>query len=240
MARLDAEWVRDQTNCPLLSDVEAHRAEVFALEQGLPFHGEHWKNWDNMLATAHCLDKCGRGERVLDAGACRDPKSPSAFLPGLGRLGFTRRHGINLDEPGYSVHDGAVYENCDITKTHFIDGEFAFVACLSVIEHGVDEFAFLKEMGRIIHPGGHLFVSFDYWHDPIDTGGRTAFGAPVRIFDRLDVHKMVNYANARDLILSERASRVIPRVLCGDKVVKWLGLEYTFMNLLFRKVDPDF
>lgn len=235
-----SRWVKDQTNCPLLSDAEAHRAEVYLVQQGLPFHGEHWKNWDNMLALAHCVDKCEPEERVLDAGACRDPKSPSAFLPGLARYGFNQRWGINLDEGKHVLDDGINYQHGDITDTKFPTGHFGFVACLSVIEHGVDEFKFLREMGRIITPGGHLFVSFDYWHDPIDTGGRTAFGAPVRIFNKADVCNMIEFANRCDLILSERASRVIPRVLCGDKVVKWLGLEYTFMNLLFRKIDPEF
>lgn len=232
---IDADWVRGQTNGPLVSDTEASRAEVFALVQGLPFHGEHWKNWDSVLATAHCVNSCDPDGRVLDAGACRDPKSPSAFLPGLGRFGFTRRFGINLDEKEKVIDDGAIYNHGDITHSQFDTGFFDFVACLSTIEHGVDEFKFLREMARIITPGGQLFVSFDYWHDPIDTGDRTAFGAPVRVFDMLDVLKMVEFANDRNLILAGRAHKTL-QLRCQDKVVKWLGLEYTFMNLLFRKI----
>lgn len=239
MARLDAKWVKEQTNRPLLTDVEASRAEVFALEQGIPFHGEHWKNWDSVLATAHCLNMCDLNDPVLDAGACRDPKSPSVFLPGLGKFGFACRWGVNLDEKEHVIEDGVNYKAGDIMHTDFSTDYFGFVACLSTIEHGVDEFKFLREMSRIIMPGGHLFVSFDYWHDPIDVGDRTAFGAPVRIFDMHDVLKMVNYAAAKDLILADRAHKTL-ELKCQDKVVKWLGLEYTFMNLLFRKTHKFF
>lgn len=236
---IDAKWVIDQTNRPLPSDIEAHRAEVYAIEQGLPFHNEHWKNWDSVLATAHCVDKCPTSGRVLDAGACRDPKYPSAFLPGLGNFRFDQRWGINLDEQEHVIEDGAHYQYGDITDSPFPSSHFGFAACLSTIEHGVDEFKFLREMGRIIAPGGHLFVSFDYWHDPIDVGDRTAFGAPVRVFNKEDVLKMVEFADRCDLILSGCAHKSLD-LRCHDKVVRWLGLEYTFMNLLFRKVDPEF
>jgi hypothetical protein len=89
-------------------------------------------------------------------------------------------------------------------------------------------------MARILKPGGHLFVSFDYWYDPVDCGGRQAFGVPVRVFSRADVWGMLELAAAADLD-NVGIDTGGTHFLCQDKVVKWLGLEYTFMNLLFQK-----
>lgn len=232
----DKYWVKSQTNRPLMSDHEAGVAQVIALEHGIPFHNERWKNWDNVLAVAHCLDKCDRSLLVIDAGACRDPKSPSAFLPALSRFGFRDLTGMNLDETeGGEMYDGAWYMRRDITDTGCARGGIGFVACLSVIEHGVSVPDFIPEMARILMPGGHLFVSFDYWHDLIDCGDRMAFGAPVHVFDKFEVLDMIELADESGLVLDSDFETT-----CGDRVVKWLGLEYTFMNLLFRRIDSSF
>lgn len=231
----DKAWVKSQTNRPLMSDYEAGVAQVIALEHGLPFHNERWKNWDSVIATYHTITECDLRHRVLDAGACRDPLYPSAYLPGLGRFGYSRRYGINLDEKERVIDDGVVYCHGDITKTSFREGSFSFVSCLSVIEHGVSVPDFIPEMARILMPGGHLFVSFDYWHDLIDCGDRMAFGAPVHVFDKFEVLDMIGLADESGLVLDSDFETT-----CGDRVVKWLGLEYTFMNLLFRRIDSSF
>jgi SAM-dependent methyltransferase len=177
----------------------------------------------------HVLGDATYVDRILDAGACRDPKSPSVFLPGLSEHGYQRLIGCNLDEKRRVMERGIRYEPGDITSTTYPDGFFGFVACLSVIEHGVNEFKFLQEMSRIIKRGGKLFVSFDYWADPIDTGDRTAWGAPVRIFNADDVHAMVKYADGIGF-------QCAPYTLtCSDAVINCFGLNYTFFNLLLER-----
>lgn len=228
--RFDDDWALEQTNRPLMNEREAGYAYVASLEADVKFHGERWKNWDNYLAVYHGV-RGGMQEPILDAGACRDPKSPSAFLPSMQAQGYTRLYGCNLDEPGITREGGITYTRDDITKTRYEDEFFRYVACLSTIEHGVNEFAFLAEMYRVLKPGGSLFVSFDYWHDQIDTGGRLAFGVPVRIFNLHDVSEMLMDAQLIGFDLMDDSWTF----QCGDPVVKWLGLEYTFMNLLLRK-----
>lgn len=222
-------WCDTQTNRALQCERDVDRAYVPLVERGLPFHNERWKNWDAALAIHHACD-LPTADRILDAGACRDPKYPSPFLPAMQKLGYQRLHGVNLDEKDTEYENGICYRKGDITNLEDGSASFGFVACLSVIEHGVDYKAFFYEMARILRRGGHLFVSFDYWEDPIDTGGRMAFGVPVKIFSADDVLKMVRYAGDVGLVITSSLD-----LTCKDRVVKWLGLEYTFCNLLFRR-----
>ncbi len=223
-------WAKEKTNRALQSMHDVHRAYVELVPQALPFHNDPFKNWDAAIALAALYDTTVMQERVLDAGACRDPAYPSPFLPGAQRLGYQQLFGVNLDETKREFENGICYDYGDITKLGFPDKYFAYVTSLSTIEHGVDYRLFLAEMARILHSSGHLFVSFDYWIDPIDTGDRMMYGVPVKIFNSNDVLKMVNYANDVGFDL------VRPMDLtCKDRVVTWYGLQYTFCNLLFQR-----
>jgi SAM-dependent methyltransferase len=222
-------WAYDQTNCALQSEHDVSRAYVEMIPDALPYHNERWKNWDAAIAVSHARSTPPDGA-ILDAGACRDPKYPSPFLPALQKLGYQRLFGVNLDERGVEYENGICYRRGDITRDlPFAGAYFDFVACLSVIEHGVDWRLFLTEMARVIKPDGQLFVSFDYWEDKIDTGDRMAFGAPVHIFDSDEVDEMRLFADDVGLESDEFDP------MCDQRVVKWLGLEYTFANLLFTR-----
>lgn len=197
----------------------------------LPLHGDRWKNWDSAIATGLTLSHTHHHDAVLDAGACRDKSSPSAYLPGLAKLGFTNLHGCNLDEGEPVEQDNALYQFGNITKSPYITNQFAFVSCLSTIEHGVQVEDFMLEMARIIRPGGYLFVSFDYWHEPIDTAGRSAFNAPVKIFSPYDIYGMLGSADASGFDFTAKHARL----KCDQKVVNWIGLDYTFGCLLWQR-----
>jgi SAM-dependent methyltransferase len=230
-------WALSQTNRPLRSQEQIEVAVAHLKNQGLPFHhdpGFPWpydnpKNWDNLIAVMHATATTAKTDLILDAGGTRD----SAFLRGLHHLGYRRLVNFNNDPtqwlPDWS--DRIAYLKADITNLNFVpDRRYDFVACLSVIEHGVDVRVFLREMARVIKPGGYLFVSFDYWEDPIDCGDRIAFGAPVRIFSAGDVADMLFYAGDQGLIPTSAVEYD-----CHQKVVNWLGLGFTFMNVLLRK-----
>ena len=58
----------------------------------------------------------------------------------------------------------------DMTKTTFSDSYFDCIFTVSVIEHGVDLEAFLKESNRLLKVGGRLFITTDYWEPKIDVG----------------------------------------------------------------------
>lgn len=224
------DWADSQTNRALQNEQDVSRAYVELAPYALPRHNERWKNWDAAIALAHLYDTTFSDGTVLDAGACRDPKYPSPFLPAAQRLGLQRLYGVNLDEKGIVFENGVRYEHGDITNLKFAKGFFDYIACLSVIEHGVDVGKFFKEMARVVSRGGYLFVSFDYWDTPIDTGDRTAFGAPVKIFSRDDVVQMVKIASEFGLVLTRPLN-----IDCQDPLVKWMGLEYTFCNLLLQR-----
>jgi SAM-dependent methyltransferase len=104
------------------------------------------------------------------------------------------------------------------------------MACLSCIEHGIDWRKYLVEAARVLKPGGYLFTSFDYWHNEVDTMGQTAFGAPIKIFTEHDVMHMAVFAKECGLNLMKK-----PVLKCREAPVEWMGMRYTFMNLLMRK-----
>ena len=176
MSPLD-EFAARETNRALRSDGAIELARALTEAAGLPQHGDRPKAWENLLAVDWADKLCGLGTHILDAGAGDE----SAFLPGLRQLGHLWLSGCNTDTKwGGRYADGIDIDNADITAMPYNDGAFDFIACLSVIEHGVDVPKFLSEAARVLKPGGHLFISTDYWQKPIDCGGRMAFGVPVR------------------------------------------------------------
>ncbi len=225
-------WVAGQTNTALRDQAAVDRAERLLHEAGLALHPDRPKNWDGLLALFHALAaaSAGPGTRlaVLDAGAERY----SAFLPALRRLGFSGLTGINLVFDGEERADGIVFRHGDITSTGLPPASCDYIACLSVIEHGVDVAAFLRESARLLRPGGRLFVSFDYWQEAIDTRGQYAYGVPVRVLTAADVATMLAEAREVGLALDGPAD-----FACRERVVHWrrLDLRYTFANVLFRR-----
>jgi FkbM family methyltransferase len=193
---------------------------------GLPVHPDFPKNWDNLIAIKTAIRTTNKDEPILDAGSSK----LSVFLPGLRKMGYTNLTGIDLLQPQTEWMDDICYKHGDITKTDFPDEHFGFVACLSVIEHGVDDDLFLREMSRIIRDNGHLVVSMDYWQDPIDTGSRIAFGVPVQIYSAADIVAFAAKAQHHGFELISNLNTT-----CTDKVVNWIGLDYTFMNVVLRK-----
>lgn len=221
-------WAKEQTNSALRSASEIERAVQEMAAAGLPPHPDRPKCWDGFLAVAHAAVTTPRDVPVLDAGAERY----SAFLPSLRRLGFTDLTGINTAFAAEEVVDGIRYRRGDVTGSDLPDARFGFVACLSVVEHGVDLPAFLREQSRLLRPSGHLFVSCDYWETPIDTQGLHAYGVPVRIFTRQDLEMAIAAAEAVGLRLVGSGN-----LDCAEKVVCWerFGLRYTFANMLWRR-----
>ncbi len=103
----------------------------------------------------------------------------------------------------------------DLTATTFPDRSFAAIACLSVVEHGVDIDAYLREASRLLRPGGFLVTSTDFWCEPVDVAGREAYGGPVRIFGPADLASWVEMAAGHDLEAVRRSTSAARRVATG-------------------------
>jgi SAM-dependent methyltransferase len=196
-------WALNQTNTALRDDAATRSAEALLRSAGLPTHPDRTKNWDTFLALYHAMTHVEPFEAILDAGAERY----SAFLPALSRCGYRDLTAINLTFGAPQKADGITFRNGDITRTGIASQSYAFIACLSVIEHGVDIAAFLQESARLLVPGGRLFLSFDYWEEPVDTRGQHAYGVPIRVFTRRDIDEKNAWLG--------REGRIINRGCCG-------------------------
>ena len=213
--------------CAVLEgQAEVDRAVREVEEIGLPAFGALGKFWDGLTALAAILEAAAEDDEVLDAGA----ELYSPVLPWLAWYGYRRLRGCNLVFGRPRLHGPIVYEHGDITATRYRDGQFAAAACMSVIEHGVDPDRFFAEMARIIRAGGTLVVSTDYWDQPLDAGDRTEFGAPVKVFDRAGARALLGAAAAKGF---EPTAPLDLR--CGEPVVHWNGLDYTFLVVTLRK-----
>ncbi len=209
------------------------RAEVTsALEQvaklDLPEMGDPPKNWDSLAALDCIVRSTAREACILDGGT----ELYSRILPWLALYGYRKLHGINLVFDRKIKRGPITYQYGDITHTDYAGETFDAITCLSVIEHGVNLENYLREMLRILKPGGLLITSTDYWLTPIDTKGRQAFGVPVHIFTKEEILEAVD--------LAERIGFVKTGTIdfaSGEKVIHWneIDLDYTFLLFTLRK-----
>ena len=207
-------------NAALRSEVELQKAIREIEKNEWPVHPDRPKNWDCLMAFDLVRAIIGIDDPILDAGADR----MSTFLPTLDHLGYKHLHGINL--LNYAGKSGNIsYLLGDITDTKLAPQHFAFVACLSTIEHSVDIDSFMRESARILRPKGHLFVSTDFWRDRIDT-----HIPGWNIFTPLEIRGIVQIAAECGLRLTSDLD-----LECNERTCNHAGLEYTFISLLFQR-----
>jgi hypothetical protein len=87
---------------------------------------------------------------------------------------------------------------------------------------------FLAEAARILTPRGYLFISTDFWNEPIDTkidGWR--------IFTREDIRGIYNAAYR--VGFTYPAYDLSWNMSAEERVCHHGGCDYTFVNLLFQK-----
>lgn len=208
------------------SQVAASIAQLRTL--GLPLAADAPKNWDSLAALDLILANTRPAARIFDAGGERY----SMILPWLWLYGYRNLIAGNIAFTTRTTLGPIVYEHADITHTHYADGFFDAVTCLSVIEHGVDLWRYFQEMSRIIAPGGLLITSTDYWEAPVDTRGQSAYGVPIHIFTRPEILAAIELARRFDFEpLAE------PDLGVAERVVQWkpYDLRYTFAIFSLRK-----
>jgi len=229
--RIPAEPPRKSwINSTLKSGGQVDEAVAEAQRCGLVPHCDRPKNWDSLSALAFILGRKPTTARVLDVGAA----DYSVMLPWLYQYGYRDLIGIDLVHTAPFRYGPIRYENGDLTRTRFERESFDVVCSMSVIEHGVPIDAYFAETRRILRPGGLLITSTDYWHEPIDTKGQQAHGAPVRIFTAGDISKIV--VTGRDHGFRMTAPAL--DTACSEPAVTWArhGLQYTFICFAMERV----
>lgn len=217
-------------NAVLQTRQELDRAIEQVTNLGLPLVADPSKNWDFLGALDCILANTSKRARVLDAGS----ELYSRILPWLCLYGYENLVGINLVFKEKTKRGPITYEYGDVTGTDYDPVSFDAIACLSVIEHGVDLEAYFREMFRLLKPGGVLVTSTDYWQTPIDTTGRKIYGVPVHIFTRTEILQAIELAERCGFALTEPID-----LNCNERVVHWerAGLDYTFLIFTLRKLS---
>ena len=128
--------------------------------------------------------------------------------------------------PPFYLHKG------DITKTPFGEETCDVAVSISTLEHGVDLEGFFAEAGRILKPGGALFITTDYWDKRINTNGAArAFGLPWKIFSADQIGDLLKVAGNHGFGLTQECA--VPP--CLDRPVSWQGHDYTFIAIELKK-----
>ncbi len=182
------------------------------------------KSWDVRRVLEAIRQRCVPDDPVLDMGSIG-----SAIPPALHRLGYRQVHGIDLDpQVTRMAHRDAVqYRVGDMTATPYEDRSFAAITAISVIEHGFQPEPLLREVARLLKPGGFFFFSTDYWPEKIDTSSIRLFGMTWDIFSAEEIERFI--ADARTMGLSPASEPHAALHAVGDRPISYEGFQYTFL-----------
>ena len=183
------------------------------------------KSWDVRRALEAIRLRCSPEDWVLDMGSVG-----SAIPPALHRLGYVRVHGIDLDPQVTRMAHADAVRYCvgDMTATSYEDGCFASITAISVIEHGFQPEALLREVARLLAPDGFFFFSTDYWPTKIDTNDTRLFGMTWSIFSAEEIERFLSDARAVGL---EPTSGSLTALRAVDgRPISYEGFEYTFLS----------
>jgi SAM-dependent methyltransferase len=220
---------------------ELRRRDLSCLSGPLPFRyllrklgakipaavGYRIKSWDVLETVRYIEQNLTKNAAILDLGA-----NTSEILPILHRLGYTNLTGVDLAPEiskmpyAESVH----YVQGDFMRTSFAAGSFDALTSISAIEHGYDGDASFAEAARLVRPGGHLVISFDYWPEKVDTTGTLMYGMTWRIFSREEALELIEDARRHGFL---PVGEIV--LDAKDPVVQWGGWKYTFAWIAFRK-----
>jgi len=215
----------------VLNSFEDLGRSVYNLYQnGCPLHWHPIKNWD-MSQIFDILNGYGKDACVLEMG-CGGSQVLNLFY----EKGFVNCTGIDLTLSRYdrSIQFHRTFHDhkrpyrlmkMDLMNTTFPNSYFDFVVTLSVIEHGVNVNAFLKESYRILKTGGILFLTTDYWEPKIktDDSGWT-------IFSKSELEDLISVA--KDYGFSADRGEIPP---VSEPFIHYLGKNYTFASITLKK-----
>jgi SAM-dependent methyltransferase len=176
------------------------------------------------------LSATRRGDAVLDLGSVG-----SAMLPALRRLGYVDLHGIDLDPAVAEMPeaDSIDYRVGDMMRAPWADESFAAITAISVIEHGLHTERLVREVRRLLRPGGIFVFSTDFWPKKIDTEGLSAFGLPWTIFDVEEISGFFAVAHEAGLRLEYPVQGI--EIEPTSRPIEWNGRSYTFLHAVLTR-----
>jgi len=190
-------------------------------------HNDRPKNWDSYRAFSFILRQGNKESKILDVGSA----DYGVILPWLELYGFSNLYGCDISFEKEFQKGRIRYYNQDLQKTKFPSNFFDFITSISVIEHGVNIDAYLKEMSRLLKKGGYLLTSTDYWPTPIDTKGLYPYGkelGEMKIFMKEDIEELILKAQKYGLELIEPID-----FSYKNKVVYWKRVDKRFTYIFF-------
>lgn len=189
--------------------------------------GDMVKSWDVLSTINFLQSRVKKNDPILDIGCYA-----SEVIVALHKLGFSNLTGADLDPNLQKMpyQDSIRYEITNFMHTNFENASFQAITSISVIEHGFDGQALLKEVSRLLRPGGYFVASFDYWPEKIDTTGTKFFGMDWKIFSKDEVASFVSEASAYGLVPVGEM-----RYNGKDKPIDCAGKQYTFGWLVLKK-----
>ncbi|MDM9383275.1 methyltransferase domain-containing protein [Chlorogloeopsis sp. ULAP01] len=128
--------------------------------QLLPPQPDVTKSWDVAKAVEVITSTVpNKLAPILDMGCFN-----SEILYVLHALGYKSLHGCDLNPICHWMFFWHQIRYCiaDLTQTSYPNHYFAAITCLSVIEHGVPLDNLVKEVRRILQPGGLFILTTDY------------------------------------------------------------------------------
>lgn len=189
--------------------------------------GDYVKSWDILNTALFAQKNVHSDGSILDMGAyC------SEILPVLHKMGYQSLVGVDLnpDIQQMPFADKIRYEMADFMATPFDDQSFQMITAISVIEHGFDSARLLKELARLLKPGGYFVASFDYWPNKVDTTDQRIFDMSWTIFSKEEIEQFIRSAATYGFY---------PTGECnwepGEQTMHFYGKRYTFGWLALRK-----
>jgi len=189
--------------------------------------GDWVKSWDVLLTVKFIESQIKKSDPILDIGCFA-----SELIVILHNLGYARLAGadLNPDLRLMPYQKSIDYQKVDFMHTNFADASFQAITAISVIEHGFQAKSLLKEVSRLLRPGGYLVASFDYWPEKIDTTGIRLFGVSWQIFSADEVAQFVSDAREFGLeVVGDLTSE------SGERAIEFDGKKYTFGWIVLRK-----
>jgi SAM-dependent methyltransferase len=191
--------------------------------------GDIYKSWDVLKTTQFIETNVPKDGRILDLGACG-----SEALCILSRLGYPGLVGIDLNRRIGSMPKPVKYTVGNFMQLPFRDASFEAVTAISVIEHGFHAEALLKELTRVVKPGGYFVASVDYWPNKIETEGVEEYGMSWLIFSRAEINEFLEKASAFGFWAMGNVN-----LEAEEKTTRWMGREYTFAWFVLQKGAPS-
>jgi SAM-dependent methyltransferase len=201
---------------------------TFGISNGVVV-GDAIKSWDVLKTAAFIRKRLPPETPVLDVGSYA-----SEILSVLHRMGYSNLAGVDLNPRIMEMpFPGPIrYGVADFMATSFPNESFGAITAISVIEHGFRSERLLREISRLLRPGGYFIASFDYWPEKVDTTGIDIFGMDWRIFSKAEVLAFIEEARAYGLSPCGEID-----LEEGEKVIHWGGKDYTFAWLVLRKTE---